>query len=312
LKILYIDPYSNTPYSKQYLYYEGLYHALCKSNDVFLYRDCFTNYNKIKKEIPFTPDIVLFGLSWFEKHKYFQKIKNLDFFKICYFNKPSVNYKDKINFCNVNEIDRIITPHTFYKKLEKESGRKVELFPYGFDPNIFFPRHQIEKEYDIGFSGALHGEHNYPGGAFKNPNIRLKIRNILYQIKNLKYYWKSSDNYETARIHDINEYANKLNASKSWIATQAAYGDITPRYFEVMGSGSLLFCEQNPTEYKDIFINGMNCIEFNNSLDDFSLKLKKLLNNGSEIEMIQKNAIFDAQNKHTWDKRSEQLIKLIN
>ena len=53
MKILYADPYSDTPYSKRYLYYEGLYHALTKNHDVLLYRDCFTDYNNIKNDIPF-------------------------------------------------------------------------------------------------------------------------------------------------------------------------------------------------------------------------------------------------------------------
>ena len=33
------------------------------------------DYNEIKKEIPFRPDVAIFGLSWFEKHKYFDKIR---------------------------------------------------------------------------------------------------------------------------------------------------------------------------------------------------------------------------------------------
>ena len=36
MNILYIDPYSDTSYSKRYLYYEGLYNALIKSNDGFI------------------------------------------------------------------------------------------------------------------------------------------------------------------------------------------------------------------------------------------------------------------------------------
>ena len=76
MKILYVDPYSNTSYSKTYLYYEGLYNALVKNHDVVLYRDCLTDYNHIKAENPFSPDFVLFGLSWFEKHKYFESKNN--------------------------------------------------------------------------------------------------------------------------------------------------------------------------------------------------------------------------------------------
>ena len=75
-------------------------------------------------------------------------------------------------------------------------------------------------------------------------------------------FWKSSDILETARIHDNIKYAETINKSTIWIATQAAYGDITPRYFEIMGSGTLLFCEKNDPTYKSIFRDGENCFEF--------------------------------------------------
>ena len=311
MKILYVDPYSDTPHSKNYLYYEGLYHALTKKHKVFLIRDCFTDYNDIKNDIPFIPDIVLFGLSWFEKHKYFDKIKNLEMFKVCYIFKPSVHFEEKKHFCKINEIDLIITPHTFFNELSKKLDTKALLFPYGFDPDIFFPR-SLEKLYDFGFSGALHHQTNYPVGAFINPNIREKAHDLIVNMKCINYFWKSTDKLETARIHDNVEYAETINKSKIWMATQAAYGDITPRYFEIMGSGSLLFCEQSPIEYKNIFKNNINCIEFQNSLQNFVVKLKKILRNRAELSKIGNQACIEAHEKHTWDERSDYLINIIN
>ena len=311
MKILYVDPYSNTSYSKQYLYYEGLYNALKKKHEVYLYRECFTDYNKIKGEIPFIPDVVLFGLSWFEKHSFFKKIKNLDLFKICYLFKPSVDFENKINFLKVNEIDLVITPHIFFNELEKILNTRIVLFPYGFDPNIFYPRN-LEKFYDFGFSGALHNENNYPDGAFKNSNIRQKAYDLIKSMDLLNYFWKSTDVFETARIHDNIEYAEKINKSKMWMATQAAYGDITPRYFEVMGSGSLLFCEENPVEYEKIFKHNINCIEFKSSLKNFKIKMNKILKNEDKLIKIGKEGCKEAHEKHTWYKRSDQLVALIN
>ncbi len=187
---------------------------------------------------------------------------------------------------------------------------EVVLFPYGFDPNIFYPRN-LEKTYDFGFSGALHAENNYPIGAFKNPNIRQKALRLLKTINHLNYFWKSTDNFDTARIHDNTEYAETINKSKIWMATQAAFGDITPRYFEVMGSGSLLFCEENPLEYKNIFKNNVNCIEFNNSLKNFVNQINNTLTNDGRLLKMINRASEEAHQKHTWDKRSDKLIRLI-
>ena len=310
MNILYLDPYSDTSYSKRYLYYEGLYNSLIKTNNVYLHRDLIIDYNEIKRDIPITPDVIIFGLSWFEKHKYFDKINNLDVPSVCFIFKPAADLQKKIDFCKINQIDLILTPHNQFEKFSEMAGIPAKLFPYGFDPNIFKPRN-LEKKYDVGFSGALHGANHYPDGAFKNKNIRSKIHYLLKNINEINFFWKSTDVLETARIHDNIEYAETINSSKIWIATQAAYGDITPRYFEIMGSGTLLFCEKNPVEYRTVFKDGYNCIEFNSSLDNFEELLIKQLNSPSGIEKVCEQSIKDAHLYHTWDQRGKKLIKLL-
>ena len=166
--------------------------------------------------------------------------------------------------------------------------------------------------YDLGFSGAMHNSLHYPRGAFNNPNIRSKIHSIILNETDISSFWKSSDIFETARIHNNIEYATTINKSKSWLATQAAFGDITPRYFEVMGSGTLLFCEKNPIEYEEIFKNNINCIEFNSSLNNFLSEIKKVINDTNHCTKIVTQAINESHDKHTWEKRSEQLLGHIN
>ena len=310
MNILYLDPYSDTSYSKCYLYYEGLYNSLIKTNNVYLHCDLIIDYNEIKRDIPFTPDIIIFGLSWFGKHKYFKKIKNLECPSICFIFKPSINLREKLEFCKINQVDLILTPHSQFEDFSRIANIPTKLFPYGFDPSIFKPRN-LEKKYDIGFSGALHAENIYPDGAFKNKNIRSKIHDLLKNINKINYFWKSTDVLETARIHDNIEYAETVNSSKIWIATQAAFGDITPRYFEIMGSGTLLFCEKNDGLYRSIFKNRKNCIEFKSNLSDFLSLLNDLVENEQEIRNISSNGYSDAQQFHTWDIRAKELISII-
>ena len=68
-------------------------------------------------------------------------------------------------------------------------------------------------------------------------------------MEDLNVFWKSSDVYETARIHNHEEYAKTINSSKIWIATNASHGDVTPRYYEILASGTMLFCEEIREEY---------------------------------------------------------------
>ena len=254
--------------------------------------------------------MVLFGLSWFEKHKYFDKIKNLDIPSVCFIYKAATDLQKKIDFCKINQIGLILTPHKQFEKFSKMADLPTRLFPYGFDPSIFKPRN-LKKKYDIGFSGALHGANYYSNGAFKNPNIRSKIYDILKKDKGVRLFWKSTDVLETARIHDNVEYANMINQSNAWIATQAAYGDITPRYFEIMGSGSLLFCESNPIEYSHIFYNGRNCIEFDNTLNNLDEKINFIKKNKALIRQLTLRSSEDARINHTWDARALHIVSLI-
>ena len=254
--------------------------------------------------------MIIFGLSWFGKHKYYKKIKNLECHSICFIFKPSIHLKEKLEFCKINQVDLILTPHSQFEDFSRIANIPTKLFPYGFDPSIFKPRN-LEKKYDIGFSGALHAENIYPDGAFKNKNIRSKIHDLLKNINKINYFWKSTDVLETARIHDNIEYAEPVNSSKIWIATQAAFGDITPRYFEIMGSGTLLFCEKNDGLYRSIFKNRKNCIEFKSDLSDFLSLLNDLVENEQEIRNISSNGYSDAQQFHTWDIRAKELISII-
>ena len=213
IKILYLDPYTNTEVSKRYLYYEGLFNSLKKLCDIYLYRELFLNFNDIKDKIPFTPDVAIFGLSWLDKHKYYGIIKNLDFPKVCFIFKPQNNLANKFEFCKNNSIELILSPNKDYKFYGENIGAHSKLFPYGFDPNIFKPRIQIPKKFDFGFSGALHNQKHYVDGSFRTKNMRRKIHNKVLKISRLKLFWKSSDVFKTARIHNNYEYAKTINSS---------------------------------------------------------------------------------------------------
>jgi len=310
LNILYLDPYCKTPYSKQYLYYEGLYNSLIKKHNVFLYRDLFINYKDIKNIMPFTPDIVIFGLSWFGKHKFFKKIKNLVFPKICFIFKPSIDLIEKLEFCKINQVNLILSSHTQFEEYSKLTSIPAKLFPYGFDPD-FFKKRNLNKVYQVGFSGALHQSCYYPSGAFANNNIRQKIYDKIQSISSIDYFWKSSDKFEIGRVHDNLKYAKTINQSKIWIATKAAFGDITPRYFEILGSGTLLLCEENNKHYKNIFINEQNCIEFKSDLSDFLFVFKNLQKNIEKINKISNQGFTDASQFHTWDNRAKELMVIV-
>jgi len=294
-----------------YPYYGGLFHALSQKCNIRLHSDLFTDFSELIREIRFKPDLLIFGLSYFEKFQYYDKIRNLDTLSIVYLFKPQNNLNEKLSFCKKNKINQIVTPLPMYKRIENETGIPCALLPYGFDSKIFKPRFRL-KFNDVGFSGMLHQNKYYPEDAFRVIDLRKNIGEILNKNKEIKLLWKGSDKLSHGRIKNIVSYAKSINSCKVWLATPAAYEDITPRYFEIMGSGTLLLCSDIPQEYKKIFIDYKNCIEFKNDLSDFEEKLNNILLDNELRKKIATNAKKNAQEYHTWKKRALDFQSIIN
>jgi hypothetical protein len=306
MNILYLDPIVHSATSMNYKYYDGVVDELIKREDcrVYHHRDTIDDFSKVSPNF----DAVIFGLGWFN-HGYFGEIKNMNIPSVCILFKPQNELSEKLSFCKNNNISKILTPVPICKKIEELTGISTSLFPYGFCPETFYNRGDILKEIDIGFSGALHESKHYPPGAFPVDNIRTKMGEALSSMSDVKVYWKSRDD-RPSRIPNYEDYAMKINGSKMWAATQAAYGDITPRYFEVFASGTLLVCQKVPKEYRDIFVPGVNCIEFESDMTDFEQKILKYKEDDELRGQIVSQALSESI-EHTWEKRAEDLIRVI-
>jgi spore maturation protein CgeB len=84
-----------------------------------------------------------------------------------------------------------------------------------------------------------------------------------------------------------------------------------PRYFEVVLSRTLLFCNEMPDTYEDFFIDGVNCVTFKNDLSDFEEKLDLYVKDDSKRESIIDNAYILASNNYTWRHLAVQLLNEI-
>jgi len=308
MKILYLDPIVRSKTSHNYRYYNGVYDELVKMAEVHLCGALITDLHDYIFKAGFKPDVVVFGLGWFN-HGFFGVVRNLNIPSICILFKPQNNLSDKLKFCADNKISRILTPLPQYKKYEKATGIKTELFPYGFDPEIFKSR-QVQKKYHIGFSGALHENKHYPVGAFQTLNIRTKIGKFLQHEADLNVFWHSSDD-KPSRIKDYEEYARVINSSLAWIATPAAFGDITPRYYEAAASNTLLLCQKVEREYEHIFRDRVNCIQFEPDLSNFQDVINWIKSDPDEAFEISTTAAQDFLTNHTWEVRAKQLTKII-
>ena len=313
MKVLYIDPFVNTPYSKKYSYYDDLYKELKKICDCFLYQ------KKYFKEIDiplkecfnkgFLPDIIFFGIGWFnlEKSIFNQNLglDNIDIPCIGYFFKAQNHLYEKLNFIKLNNFNLMMSAPPKCKYYEKISGIKFKLLPLGANPKKFYNR-EMRKKYDIGFSGALHDNKHYVEGSFKTSNIRRRAQKILSEQKGITSFLNGSDNANN-RINSTVEYAKRINKSKIWLATLAPQEEVTPRYFEIGMSKTLLFCSEIPDEYSSILKDNLNCIVFKNDLSNFLDKFYYCLNNFHECQKIIEYSYYDFHRNHTWEVRAKSL-----
>ena len=294
-------------YKGEYNYYLDLYRQLKRIANCYHYNRKFDNVLDILDGCPFTPDAVVFGLSWFQ-HRYFGDVRGLHSLpipKICFIHKPGTEQKEKADFCNVNEIDIIL--HSAPIDESRFNGRCV-LFGYGADPDMFKDR-GLRRKYDIGFSGALHGSALYPESSFSTPNLRERVQDLLKGTE-LKCFLNGSDSIKD-RIRDYDEYAWRISESKVWLATTGPNGDVTPRYYEIWASRALLFCNPVPAAYMDIFRDGINCVYFAEDLSDFLPKLRYYLKHEGERKVITGNAYSRFITGHTWRERAKQLCCII-
>ena len=311
MKLLYLDPYINSDKEELYPYYGGLYHSLCNHAMIKVYSGVINDYNYITKQIDFFPDVVLIGLSYFEKHLNFNSVKHFDVPSLVHLFKPQNDFDKKLAYCEKNDVKHIVTPIPTYKQIGQKTGIPCSLFPYGYNPKIFKARN-IDKTFDVGFSGMLHQNKYYPKDAFPVIDLRKRIGEKLNSNKKLRVFWKGSDDIKYGRINNILEYARTIYKCKIWIATPAALGDMTPRYNDIMGSKTILLCSEIPSEYKNIFIDTVNCVEFKNDLSDFNQKLDYILNTPEYYQNIVETAYLQTRSQHTWDKRANNLLNTIN
>lgn len=315
MRIAYIDSGNVVHDSYMYQYYGDLFRELKHVSEIQLIQANPQNINEIILQINSNFDCIIFGLGYFAQgnsffYKKFENLKNTNLPVVCMIHKPQLMLNEKLEFCKINNVDLIVDSQFSYKEYEKLTGIKSIRLPFTATSKIFYPRN-VEKKYDIGFSGALHGTDGSGKQKIFGPTAYLRSRvheKLIEKKRNI--FWNASDSV-SSRISSIEEYATKINESIAWLTTTGPMLDVGPRYFEIMLSKTLLLCNRMIDIYENYFRDGVNCVMFDNDLSDFDDKLDYYLNNKEEINKIIETAYKEALNNYTWHHMAENLIREI-
>mgnify|MGYP003110357827 CR=1 FL=1 len=309
MKILYIDNGNRLSENYTYRYYGDFYRELKQITEVEVYQGIPSDINTLIEGKNY--DCIIFGLGYFAQRdpRAYSEIKNLKNCSIpvvCMLHKQQIMLKEKLLFCKLNNIDLLVNAHITYKEYGKLLNTDSTRFWFSATPEIFYDR-EIDKIYDVGFCGASHGADKIKG---ETANLRDRIHEKLKN-KQIQIYWNRHTD-PAHRIKSIDEYASKINQSKIWIATTGPILDVSPRYFEVILSKTLLFCNDMPDEYEGMFIDGVNCVMYKNDLSDFEEKLNFYLTNPDKADIIVENAYNTFVNNYTNKHMCVELLSKIN
>lgn len=231
--------------------------------------------------------------------------------KVLFLNKEYKNLKRKFDFINRNRIETVLTVHHDFEKWNKECpNSKFYKIPFAYNENIFFDYGE-EKQFDIGFTGNLFNAGDYKATNMMGPNfnnVRERIFDVLKNSNDLNKYVRALGPGVYLKGE---EYGRTINKTKAWISTPSAIDLVGTRFYEVMGSNTLLFCKMLPDIYNGLFEEGVHFVGFKDDLSDFEEKLCYYLENDEERNKIARQGYEHVRKNHTWTHRVNSIYDIL-
>jgi len=228
--------------------------------------------------------------------------------KVLILNKEYKNLDKKLEFIRKNDIDLVFTPHHDYKKWEKETDATFYKLPFAANPTVFKDWGE-EKKYDLGFTGNLFNSPIYKSGIM-GPEFNNVRERIAQELSSDKYADVSMYLNGNSYVHG-DDYGKLINSSKIWLCTPSAIQLVGTRFYDIMGSCSLLLCKESDV-YEGLFEADKHCVTFKDDLSDFSEKILYYIENDEHRNEIITNANEHFMKNHTWESRVDFFLEKID
>lgn len=330
-----MDKYKGAMYQREVM------DELSRQADVYFYGPGFSGYNpddtivEVLNNADVKPDLILMGHSWLmdkdgipvDPHPRLG-LEKTDFPKVAILNKEYVCLREKLSFIKSKGFDLVFTHHHAIEDFIKMTGIEFVFWPFAFDQKKFGSNQESERPIDFAFSGILRNQNRHA----RQSDIRLRIQNKIFEcvgdipvfkrrkFKKYHIFWNAIPRKRINKccatilkkyryLTEI-EYSKLQGQTKIFLNTLSPMGLISPRYYENMASRALVFCEESHL-YNELFPD--HCyVTFKSDLSDFEEKLFHFLDNPDELLKVTQHAYKEAMEKHTWQKRVESLIQVLN
>jgi spore maturation protein CgeB len=182
------------------------------------------------------------------------------------------------------------------KKYCAEGALPIDL-PEGANPEIHKP-HDLEKTIDISFVGQCYGN---------RPEIIQRLNHCGIQVEAYGYGWPKG---ALSTEDMVKMYSrSKINLGFSGVLNYTNTYCLKGRDFEIPMSGGLFLTEHHP-ELETCYEVGKEIVTYK-SFSDLVEKIRYLLSNPKEAEMIRHRGRQRALKAHTWEMRFEKIFDLM-
>ena len=237
-----------------------------------------TPFHQIIKDI----DVIIL-LENYESNGWLPDLSNVNKLKIFWSIDSHMVLMNHITTVVTNKIDIVLNAIESHQNNFKTS--KTFYFPNAYPSDLIFPIDEINKNIFLGFCGSL----------LNRSEILDKLENKFGLKKDI---WKLGNKM----VETINGYNIHFNKTLS--------NDINYRVYETMGCNTLMLT--NSTENINTFFNDMeNIVIYNNETELFE-KLNTLSLDNDLIKKISNSVYELVKNNHTYDNRTDVLLKIIN
>ena len=191
----------------------------------------------------------------------------------------------------------VFTVHHDTEKYTRQTGIPFSRIMWSSDPSLF---RNFGGDYtsDLFFTGVIRAE--------QTENLRKLIYDRLHCLSQYRLHINAAfyaNGRMTGKYNSFSneEYARHMSASRIALSTTGPADLVGTRYFEIVAGGrALLLCNRMPDEvYSDLFIDGFNCVMFDDA-DDFCRKCKYYLDHEQERQVIVQRAYKTFHEKQTW------------
>lgn len=320
-------------------YQQDLMDTFARQAQVTFWGKGFENYDKslsieqIVKKLNLSPDVIVVGHTWLidtpdEPVDQFPnlKIDETDIPKVGILNKEYLKLDAKLDYFRKNKFLMVFSHHHDADLFSDRMGLPCYFSPFAFNDSIFYDDNR-EKKYDFTFKGILQNQNK---GA-QQGDIRVQVLNRFYVsildipvFRRKKYssrsiYWNAIPRGKIGQkiasktgifSHlPIPDYAELLRESKIVLNSFSPMQLISPRFFESLASGALVFCPESEL-YNKIFKKDV-LVQFSPDFKGFDEQLDFWLDNEQKRkEQTSINKEYVLQN-HTWSKRVEEMLQKI-